>query len=99
MLVAGSIRFFDLGVILGAAEWESLARSAAEIPSRAAAESGAMLRNISIGPLGPLGAIMASTIRGRSEMSAALLHCFHDPAFLRPGLEATVARPSVGGHS
>jgi hypothetical protein len=56
-----------------------------------------MLRNISIGPLSPLGVILAPTIRGRSEMDAVPLLVFHDPAFARLGLEATVARPSVGG--
>jgi hypothetical protein len=80
-LVAGSIRFSDLGVILCAAEWESLARSAAEIFSRAAAESGAMLRNISIGPPSPLAAILATTIRERSEMDAAPLLVPHDLDF------------------
>jgi hypothetical protein len=39
-LVAGSIRFSDLGVILGAAGWESLASHAAEILSRSGPESG-----------------------------------------------------------
>jgi len=36
---AGPIRFLDLGVILSASGWESLARSAAEILSRSSPES------------------------------------------------------------
>ena len=70
--VAGPIRFFDLGVILRETEWESLARYAAEILSRSAADFGAMLRNISIGLACPLGGILVTTIRGRSEMNATL---------------------------